>query len=74
MIRPFDGQDGGKRKLVDLPGKEGDGFKVGLGFRRAADECRVVSQAVIIRQIAEREAVSEKKRGMRSVRYCGLIL
>ena len=70
LIRPFDGQDSGERELIRLPGKEGDGFKAGLGFRRAADKCRIVGQAVIIRQIAEGEPVSEEERLKRSISLC----
>ena len=74
MIRAFNRQHDGQLQFIDLPGKERNCFKAGLGFGRAASERRKVGQAVIIRQIAEGETVGEQNRHVLAVIYSILIL
>ena len=61
MIGSLNRHNTGKRKLIGLLRKEGDGLEARLRLRRAAHKGRIVIQAVVVGQIPERETVTEKK-------------
>ena len=60
MLCALDGQNAGQLLARPPFGKEGNRLKAGLGFGGAAHKGGIVVQAVIVHQIAEREAVAEQ--------------
>jgi hypothetical protein len=62
MVSSLNGHNRRQESSSTFSGKESNGFKAGLGFRRTAYKSCIIVKPVIINKISERKTVTKKQR------------